>query len=422
MPSLLANLNVPALFGTGLSFTLYGRAGRELAPASAMLGDRSRTNVRIYEMAVRSDAPGNGFGFALGRVTPRYAGGLGPIDGAEAFVRTGRFTAGILGGLQPDYVNSGIDTYRQKAAVFLNYGWMNTEDGGGDVTLAYGRLMFKGKLDRDFMYLQSSTRIGTSLFLYQSTEMDLTGLEGEVLKSKPRLTNTFVNLSYAPLSWLSLDGGYDATRMVYYYESMNVRSDTLLDNTVRQGIRGGVSFRLPLRIQIGGRINVRPRIDDLRTSRTIVGTFRMGNILQTNMSLGMQAATIKGTYADGLNLSGHLDYDLPSGSSITMSAERYAYTLFRTQEKQTTTTASLMVQTIFGRQWYLFGGFERTTAHCSGSSPRSDIDYRSFCGHTHNHTDRGRAHRGYGGPVLSASPSQGGRGEEQMERAQTHRA
>ena len=140
---------------------------------------------------------------------------------------------------------------------------------------------------------------------------------------------------------------------------MEVRSDTLLDNTVRQGIRGGVSFRLPLRIQIGGRINVRPRIDDLRTSRTIVGTFRMGNILQSNTSLGFQAATIKGTYADGLNVSGHLEYDFPSGSSVTLGAERYAYTLFRTKEKQNTVTASLMVQTIIGRRWYLFGGFDQ---------------------------------------------------------------
>ena len=358
-PSILANLNIPALFGTGMSFTVHGRAARELAPASSMTSGRSRTNIRLYEMALRSDIPGNGLGFALGRVTPRYAGGLGPIDGVEAFVRTGRFTAGILGGLQPDYINSGIDTYRQKAALFLNYAWQNNESGGGDVSVAYGRLMFKGKLDRDFVYLQSSTRIGTTLFLYQSTEMDLTGLEGTERKSKPRLTNTFVNASYTPISWLSLDAGYDATRMVYYYESMEVRSDTLLDNTVRQGIRGGVSFRLPLRIQIGGRINVRPRIDDLRTSRTIVGTFRMGNILQSNTSLGFQAATIKGTYADGLNVSGHLEYDFPSGSSVTLGAERYAYTLFRTKEKQNTVTASLMVQTIIGRRWYLYGGFDQ---------------------------------------------------------------
>ena len=215
-PSVLGNLNIPGLFGTGMSFTVHGRVARELAPASSMTSGRSRTNVRLYEMALRSDVPGNGLGFALGRVTPRYAAGLGPIDGVEAFVHTGRFTAGILGGLQPDYINSGIDTYRQKAALFVNYGWQNDESGGGDVSVAYGRLMYKGKLDRDFVYLQSSMRIGSTLFLYQSTEIDMTGLDGTERTSKPRLTNTFVNPSYSPVSWLSLDGGYDATRMVYY--------------------------------------------------------------------------------------------------------------------------------------------------------------------------------------------------------------
>ena len=147
--------------------------------------------------------------------------------------------------------------------------------------------------------------------------------------------------------------------MVYYLESMNVRSDTIMDNTVRQGIRGGMMIRLPARIQIGGRINVRPRIADLRTSRTIIGTFRMGNILQTGASLGLMGATIKGTYADGTNFSGNIDYSFPSGSSLTLSAEQYAYTLFRSKEKQTTTTASLMLQMILGSRWYLFGGFDQ---------------------------------------------------------------
>ena len=62
----------------------------------------------------------------------------------------------------------------------------------------------------------------------------------------------------------------------------------------------------------------------------------MGNILQSGASLGLMGATIKGTYADGTNVSGHLDYSFPSGSSLTLSAERYAYTLFRTKEKQIT--------------------------------------------------------------------------------------
>ncbi|MBK7257696.1 MAG: hypothetical protein IPI01_07820 [Ignavibacteriae bacterium] len=359
LPTLMANLSMPALFGSRISFSLHGRVSRELADASQLNFSRTRTNVRIYDAAFRLEPAGNGAGFGLGRVTPRYAAGLGPLDGVEAFVRSGRFTTGILGGFQPDYANSGIDTYRQKAALFVNYGWPSAGNGGGDVTLAYGRLMYRGKLDRDFMYLQSSMRLGSAFFLYQSTEIDIVGLDGAARTSKPRLTNTFVNISVSPTDWLTLDGGYDATRMVYYLESMNVRSDTIMDNTVRQGIRGGMMIRLPARIQIGGRINVRPRIADLRTSRTIIGTFRMGNILQTGASLGLMGATIKGTYADGTNFSGNIDYSFPSGSSLTLSAEQYAYTLFRSKEKQTTTTASLMLQMILGSRWYLFGGFDQ---------------------------------------------------------------
>lgn len=359
LPTVMANLTMPALFGSSVSFTLHGRVSRELADASQFTFSQTRTNVRIYDAAFRSESRGNGFGFGIGRVTPRYAGGLGPLDGVEAFVRSGRITAGLLGGLQPDYTTSGIDTYRQKAALFVNYGWNTGENSGGDVTAAYGRLMYRGILDRDFGYLQSNVRLGTTLFLYQSTEIDITGLKGTERTNQPRLTNTFVNLSLTPVDWLTLDGGYDATRMVYYLESQQVRSDTIMDNTVRQGIRGGLQIRLPLRIQVGGRINVRPRVEDLRTSRTIIGTFRMGNILQSNASIGFTGATIKGTYADGTNLSAHLDYYFPSGSSLSLGAERYAYTLFQTKERQVTETVSLMVQMIIGTRWYLYGGMDQ---------------------------------------------------------------
>jgi hypothetical protein len=359
MPTVMANVTMPGLFGSGISFTLHGRVSREMADASQFTLSRSRTNVRIYDAAFRSENAGNGFGFGIGRVTPRYAAGLGPLDGVEAFYRSGRITAGILGGLQPDYVNSGIDTYRQKAAVFVNYGWATGATGGGDVTAAYGRMMYKGILDRDFGYLQSNIRLGSSVFFYQSTEIDITGLNGTERTSKPRLTNTFINLSVMPVDWLTLDGGYDATRMVYYLESQQVRSDTIMDNTVRQGIRGGFQVRLPLRIQIGGRINVRPRVEDLRTSRTIIGSFRMGSILQSNASVGLTAASIKGTYADGTNVSAHLDYYFPSGSSLSLSGERYAYTLFQTKEQQVTETVSLMLQMIIGTRWYVFGGMDQ---------------------------------------------------------------
>ncbi len=359
LPAVLLQLSVPALFGTGVTFTFHGRATRELGGPEPLMASRSRSNVRVYELAFSSQAPGNRFGFSLGRVTSRYVAGLGPVDGAEAFVRAGNLTAGVLGGFQPDYSNSGLDMHRQKAALFVNYGWRRGQNSGGDVSLAYGRIMFNGRLDRDFLYLQSSTRLGGAFFLYQSTEVDVMGLEGETRKGKPRLTNTFVSASYAPLAWLTVDAGYDATRAVYYLESMNLRSDTLLDNTLRQGIRGGVAVRLPLRIQLGARVHVRPAVAELPPSRTVVGTLRMANIAGTGASLGVQASDIRGVYATGLNVSAHAEYGFASGTVISAAAERYGYTLLRSEDRQTSTTASIMAHTMIGRRWYILGGIDQ---------------------------------------------------------------
>jgi len=358
-PSLVMLMNIPALFGSGISLRFHGRAVRDLSRASPTRSGLSRSNARIYEFALAADAPGNPFGFAIGRVTSRFVTGLGPFDGAEVFVRRGKVTAGILGGFQPDFVTSGVDARRQKAALFANVAWEGGGRTGGNVTIAYGRQMFKGKLDRDFAYLQSSTRIGSMITLYQSTEIDVTGLDGEERTGKLRLANTFLTMSYAPAPWVTFDGGYDATRIVYYLESMEIRSDTLMDNTLRQGVRGGVFFRLPLRIQVGGRIHLRPAVGDLRASRTIMGTAGVRDIGHTGISANAQVAGITGIYAEGTNISGRLDFMLSPETSLDLSVERYRYTLVRTQEQQSTVTASLSVQTLLARRWYILGGLDQ---------------------------------------------------------------
>ncbi len=358
-PALLLHLNVPALFGSGIRFTMHGRVTRDLGTPGTLSGSPSRTNARVYTLALTSDAPDRTFGYALGRISSRYVGGLGPIDGAELVFRTGRITGGILGGFQPDYRTSSLDTRQQKTALFANLAWRAAAGTAGDVTLAYGRQMHRGKLDRDFLYAQSSTRLGESLYLYHSSEVDVTGLEGTERKSRLRLTNTFLSGSYSPLQWLSLDAGYNATRTVYYLESMNIRTDTLMDNLLRQGVRGGMTIRLPSRIQLSGRVHVSPAAGDLRSSRTLIGMVRMHSIANSGISAGFQVAAITGMYTEGTNLSGHLEYTAGQRFTADLSGEHYLYTLVRTGDRQRTTTVSLSLQAFIDRRWHVLGGMDQ---------------------------------------------------------------
>ncbi len=358
-PAMVLLLNIPALFESGLSMRFHGRTARDFSRERFSGREGSRTSTRIYELAFASDAPGRTFGFSFGRVMSRYVSGLGSFDGAELLVRKGNLTAGLVGGFQPDLRTSGIDGRRQTVAIFGNMTWSARDRTGGDVTLAYGRQMFKGKLDRDYAYIQSSTRIGETLSLFQSTEVDVTGMEGEVRTEKFRLTNTFFTLSYGPTPWLNIDGGYDATRTVYYLESMNIRSDTLMDNSIRQGLRAGVSVRLPLRLRVGGRMYVRSATGDLRASRTIIGMAGMSDIGRTGISTNVQLAGITGIYAEGTNLSARLNYMSGAGLNIDLGIERYAYTLVRTGEQSRTLTASVSVQSLIAQRWYLLGGFDQ---------------------------------------------------------------
>ncbi len=177
-------------------------------------------------------------GWSAGRVTSLFMGGLGQIDGAQAYVKSGGFALGALAGYQ-----TGLPDLKHQQSPAesrcIRPLWMGRAAvRRWDATVAYGKQWYEGKLDRDFLYIQNTARLGLDLFLYQSTEVDLHVVEAGV-PTKLQLTNTFVTVSYVPLSWLSASAGFDAARNIYLLESMKTYPDSLFDHTLK-GYRGSV--------------------------------------------------------------------------------------------------------------------------------------------------------------------------------------
>ena len=250
-PSLLLYLHAGPLAGSDLHFSFHGRVDGALARTISAIGSQG-TTLRLYDLTLGLDDPQRWFGFSAGRITSVFVGGLGLVDGAQVFGRAGNLAVGVLGGFQPDYRTSGFDTQTQKIAGFANYAWGEGQSFRGGSTVAYGRQFFEQKLDRDYLYLQNTTAFGSTLFLYQSTEIDLHAREGDTQRSAFALTNTFLTLSYQPLSWMTANLGYDASRPIEFLESEKSIADSLLDRALRQGVRGSVYVRLPFNIAFSG--------------------------------------------------------------------------------------------------------------------------------------------------------------------------
>lgn len=306
-PAATLRLDIQRLFGTGTTFTYYGRTYSDLTKNFDRFGVGSRTKLRMYELSLAYENRRAPVGYSLGRITSRYVGGLGAFDGAQFYVRRGRFTMGVLGGAQTDYTTTQFDTDQLKFAGFVNYAWGGDVFTTSDVTFGYGQQRYRGKIDRTFGYLQSSVRFGTDLFLYSSAEMDFQKIENGVKSKQMRLTNTFVTLSFSPTQWLSINGGYDAARSIYLFESMKSISDTLLDKTLKEGLRVSMSFRLPLNITLGGQANYRLASGTTATARTLGSTFRIGDVLNTDVNMGFQYSNIQGLYTEGNDYTVDID-------------------------------------------------------------------------------------------------------------------
>jgi len=358
-PGVIAQLSVQRLFGTSSTFTVYSRTYRDLSQGYALYGQGSRTKERLFELSLTNDDPRASYGYGVGRITSRYVGGIGVFDGGQFFVRRGNLTAGLLGGTQPDYTTSAFSTDEAKFAGFINYAWGGDVFRTSGVTLAYGQQRYQGKIDRKFGYLQTTLQFSTDLFFYSSTEMDLAHRENGIEVNKGTITNSFVTLSWNPADWVSLNAGYDAVRALDLLESMKMFPDSLLDKTLKEGYRTNVSFRLPLRLTLMGNANIRLASRTTPNARTVGSTLRAADILNTDISAGVQYQDIRGLYTTGHDLTFDVDRWIAQSFSVSLRLDDYKYVITGQAEQLRTTTGTVSVNFALFRSYYASMNFDQ---------------------------------------------------------------
>jgi hypothetical protein len=356
-PSVLLHLQIERLFGEGFSFLMYGRSTYDMSQSYQWAPGGRRLNLRMYEMSLTYDNPSSWYGMSAGRLLPRYVYGLGATDGVQATARKGNVVAGFVGGSQPDYRTSGVDPERQKIAAFVNIGWGGDLFGPGDITFAYGQQMYKGRLDRDFLYTQSSLSIASRLYLYQSTELDLHKLDSGVRVHTLQLTNSFVTLNYVATDWLSVNGGMDATRPLTLLASET--PDSLLNKDLQKGVRGGVNIRLPWHIVAFGTANHRFATSSISSSESYGGGFRLSDIGGSGFNTGIQVLRTRSLYTQGNDLAANLDRWIGGILSASLRFDRYEYRQTSSEIKTTVSTLSGNFTLMPGRTWYMVGGVDR---------------------------------------------------------------
>jgi hypothetical protein len=189
--------------------------------------------------------------------------------------------------------------------------------------------------------------------------MDFEKMDNGVKSKQPRITNSFVTLSWTPTGWLSINGGYDAARTIYLFESMKAFSDTLLDKTLKEGYRMALSFRLPLNITVGGQGNWRLASGTTSSAHTLGSNFRIGDILNTEVNLGAQYSNIVGLYTEGDDYTIDIDRWIAQALSLGFRLDKYKYHVHGLVDELYTTTASANINYRISKTLYTVVSFDQ---------------------------------------------------------------
>ncbi len=357
-PAVLLRLGIDRLFGTDLTFTMYGRTYYDLSDQFKLYGQGSRLSTRVYEMSLTYDRPQASYGYTLGRLISPFLGGLGQFDGGQVFVRSGGLSAGLAAGTQADPRTSAVTLDYQKGAVFANYAWGGDVFTRSDATIAYGQQLYKGKFDRDFLYTQASIRPTPTLSFYESSEFDVHDLVDGSRVSRLHLTSAFATLSYAPAQWVTLNAGYDATRVIYLFESMKAFPDSLINRELQRGVRGGFTLRLPLRAMFMGSATFRPT-DGAKNAHTINTTLRVADIASSGVNAGLLYTTTLGLYTNGTGFAFDLDRWIGTAVVVGGRLDRYWYTIKAGDVHLSTTTLTVNTNARLSQQLYLLINYDQ---------------------------------------------------------------
>ncbi len=272
--------------------------------------------LKIYNLSL-SYAIGKRAVITAGRKINARFSSMGAVDGLQAEVKLGSFTAGGIGGFRPDYSNYGFNTDLLQYGGFISHDYKGSH-GNIQNTLAFIEQDNAGKTDRRFAYLQHSNELVKNLHLFASAEVDLYGMKlvpedsSYTPLNELRLSNLYVSLRYRIRQKLMLSVSYSARQNIVYYETYKSYLDKLLESETQQGYLFQVTYHPVDRIMAGLTAGYRIRKGDSRDSRNLTGyvSYRIPGI---NLTTTLNGTYLEAPYVTGASYGGGISKEMARG-------------------------------------------------------------------------------------------------------------
>jgi hypothetical protein len=110
---------------------------------------------------------------------------------------------------------------------------------------------------------------------------------------------------------------------------------------------------------VGAQTNFRLASGTTSSARTLGTTFRISDILESEVNFGVQYANIRGLYTEGNDLTLDLDRWVARSLSVSFRVDRYHYVIQGQALKLVTTTAGGSVNYRVSRSLYALVNFDQ---------------------------------------------------------------
>jgi hypothetical protein len=339
-PAAYAQVRLENLAGSGLAIALNGREMYDAGGPYLRFGDSAHSRFDLTELSLTFDRPQAFYGFSAGRFISRYVTGVGVLDGGEAFVRAGPFTAGALAGTGIQSRISGIGGNQKTAGGFAGYHYGESWFDAYDASAAYVRQTVDGALDREFLSVQNSIALGTAFNAYAGADVELKEMTQGVLRSHPSISSVLVFVNYIPLPWLSTNFGYDGTRSVYLFESMKGAPDSLFHQALNSGFRFSGTVRLGTNYMVSAEASAGTNTVDGGSSHAMGAGIRIADIFSSRVYLSLRYRGAGGSFLTGSQTTAALGRSFSQTVDLLVQYDSRSYTVDRLKQTYTTQTIS----------------------------------------------------------------------------------
>lgn len=308
-----------------LRFRWRSRAHHRERVLSSDISDNELTH-NVYELGLVYQNGKSPFEFGFGRILSHQIRGLGYIDGGLfSFKMNGHWRVGVAGGTQPGLRNSAFQSNEQKFGLFVNFEKGNYQSRRISSTVAFSGSYHGGKNSREFVYLQNNFWMGSKFSIYQTVEVDFNrGWKQDYGDKKVQLSNLFMSARYSPTDFISLSLSYDSRKTVRVFETRSI-PDSLFDETTRQGLRSGITLRLPHRMRLSGNFGIRFRAGGLRNTTSASGALTVRQIFNTWATFNARLSYFSTMFTKGYRPHISMRFPIKRGLAINVGGGSYIY-------------------------------------------------------------------------------------------------